>query len=175
MPSLDNLRAAQAWMQQNRDGGGTNVISAVNHAFQSCSGAKGHETVQDLSIIIISDGVFTNFSGLGRAIQEGQRTRRRKKMPEAAIGFFGIDDESHKQQIKHLVGTQAKGKYRVDEDKGLTNAGAWTADKCILGYFRLIYPEPKPEEPDAPPVTQPQKKKSTKPQAKKKPKKTKIP
>jgi len=165
MPSRDNLRLALTWMHKNKDGGGTNVVSAVNHAFQSCAGGKGNETVRDLSIIIISDGLFSYYGRLERAIQEGQRVRRRNQMNEAAIGFFGIDDQDNKYHIKRLVGKETK--------QG--NRSVWTADKCILGYFRLVYPEPEPEEADLLPL--PQKKKTTpKPSAKKtkKTKKTKV-
>jgi len=162
MPSRDNLRIAHAWMQQNEDGGGTNVVDAVRHAFTSCSGGKGNETVRDLSIIIISDGIFHTYPRLKATIKEAQRGRRRKKLEEVAIGFFGIDDGDNKDQIKNLVGKETK--------QG--DSTIWTVDTCILGYFRLVYPEP-PKEEKPPKQVQPPKKKSATPA--KKPQKAKKP
>jgi len=173
MPSRDNLRIAHAWMQQNMDGGGTNVVAAIKHAFESCSGGKGNETVDDLSIIIISDGIFHTYPRLKATIQEAQRERRRKNLDEAAIGFFGIDDEGNKDQIKSLVGEKKKQGERT----------VWVVKRCILGYFRLVYPEPEEEEkqkkaakPKAKTKTKPAPKSKGKPaKTNKKPSKTKKP
>lgn len=127
MPSRHNLDAAREWLENSRDGGGTQIIAAINQAFASCGAGEGGQSVRNLSIIIISDGDFNNFGGLQRSIDERQRERRRADLDDVAIGFFGIGvTERDDQSIRNLVGENAT--------------------RCILGYMRLRYVKPGSNE-----------------------------
>lgn len=152
MPSQDNLTLARDWLQENRDNGSTEMLPAVKHAFQSC--LKGPGQVKELSIIIISDGLINNYQDIATTIDREQRIRTDNGLPRATIGFFGIDiqNEGTSNWIRRLVG-QPAGVEHWNFDDPLPSGASWQATRCILGYFRLVYPPPDFEEllPDLPP------------------------
>jgi hypothetical protein len=97
MPSEDNLTAARAWISANLDGGSTNFIPGIRHCFNSSSGVNANlaglqrpVTVNELTILIISDGEFHDKQQASNVIAELQKHRRANNLPEAMIGFVGI-------------------------------------------------------------------------------------
>jgi Mg-chelatase subunit ChlD len=140
MPSKDNLDAANAWMWANIDDGSTEPVPALRHAFQTCSGGKGNETVRDLSIIIISDGIFgsDDYINLKTCIQVEQTARLAKNLPEAAIGMVGVDiSTSNTRSVKFLLGKNVAPPL---------SERVWEPDLGILGFYRLEYPAIKEED-----------------------------
>jgi len=143
----ENLAAANAWMQENRDGGGTNANDALLHAFQSCGGGPGNETVRQLSIIIISDGDIgvSEISALRETITSEQRARDKANLTYASIGFVGVDvTEGDNAQIKSLFGNRVTDGVPDGEE-------VWEPGLADLGYYRLIYRPIIEEEEDLPP------------------------
>lgn len=119
MPSANNLRALRDWLH-TKDGGSTEIIAAINQAFASTNGQNGAQSVRQLSIIIVSDGDFTNFAGLRAAIDRQQQVRQRAGLDRVAIGFFGIDVTNNDDaEIRATVGEGAS--------------------RCSIGYMRMIY------------------------------------
>jgi von Willebrand factor type A domain len=134
MPSKDNLDAAYSWLQANRDSGGTALLPAIHHAFNTCSGGEEDELVKDLSILIISDGAINgSYSPIELAINKHQKDREHAGLPPASIGFIGIDVRSiYDYYIKDLIGEQ------LPKDNPQSPI-RWSADLGTLGYARIVY------------------------------------
>jgi len=127
MPSLHNVQAARNWLQNNKDNGGTNITSAINQAFESTNGLQGAQRITQLSIIIVSDGDFSNFEALALAIERQQKLREENGLDRVAIGFFGIDvSPPDDTKVRALIGENAA--------------------HCILGYMNMVYGRPETEE-----------------------------
>jgi hypothetical protein len=97
MPSLDNLKAGRKWISSNLDGGSTNMTPGIRHCFDTNSGNKKNlaglkrpVTVDELTILIITDGEIQDYVTAGKAIEELQKERKAKNLAPALIGFVGI-------------------------------------------------------------------------------------
>ena len=103
MPSAENLELADEWLATHMDGGGTHVIPGLEHAFNSCSGDSdplGTQSVvvEDLTIIIISDGQFSeriepgiDGPGILATLSSLQRARVTNGLSQATVGVVGIE------------------------------------------------------------------------------------
>jgi uncharacterized protein with von Willebrand factor type A (vWA) domain len=127
MPSRDNLERASEWMAGHFDGGSTYVIPGLRHILKSCSNITDDtgpqltpgivQPVEDLTILILTDGVFTdNGAGIVGAIETLQQERVDNGLEPAAIGIIGIDVRNNAKA--HLAMTQI-------------------ANTSNLGYLRL--------------------------------------
>lgn len=88
MPSQDNLKSLEKWLEENKEGTGTNVIPAILKAFEESMNIK------DISIVIISDCDFDSGQSNGAiisTIQEQQSLRQKAGMPPVSLGIFGIE------------------------------------------------------------------------------------
>lgn len=97
MPSNDNLNIGRRWISSHLDGGGTDFRNAIQHCINSNSGIaenlaglKVPVVVEELTILVITDGEFNTRPGTDNAIALLQKSRRDKGLPEALIGFVGI-------------------------------------------------------------------------------------
>lgn len=146
MPSRDNLDAARAWLNGNRDSGSTELLPALQHAFSACA---AQNAIKDVSIIIISDGLINNYRQIAACIEEQQRAREENNLPPTTLGFFGIDiqNEATNNLVKRLVGHPVGQSSEWDADYRSEPDTVWEPTRCVLGYFRLVYP-PEPELPE---------------------------
>lgn len=148
MPSQDNLTVAYNWLQANRDSGGTSILPAINHAFRSCLGGKENEKVKELSIFIISDGEFGNYSLVKKTIELHQKRRIDAKLPLVSLGFIGVDvPRSYNLKIKNLIGEPLQAQGQDPLEPYLPTIG-WRPVLGSLGYCRIEYIIPKKKEDD---------------------------
>ena len=147
MPSAYNLQELHTWLQNNRDSSGTNMLTPINQAFDSCLGNGGYDAVDDLSIYIISDGEVSNYSAIKTAIIQHQARRIKANLNPAAIGFIGINVKpKYGFQIKELIGSAAAGSPEHMLPPGpnpqplpFDATPQYQADLGQLGYCRIEY------------------------------------
>lgn len=141
MPSLKNLNLAKLWISTNLDGGYTNVIAGLTHAFNSCNkknedlaGLKKAVSIDELTILVISDGDFyQDAKTLGRVLTRLQKERESKNLGKAIIGFVGID-----------VKLPKKGSKVEKTSYGLLST--LTKQHGALGFLRIVFIKPKEED-----------------------------
>ena len=138
MPSGDNLAAARRWINSNLDGGGTKLIQGLQHAFDSTSGVAKKDAslaglqrgvaIEELTILIITDGEVENRDAVDRVLTRLQNERKQAKLPLATIGFVGID---------------VNVPDNPSRDTGHTLMKALAKKHGRLGYMRIEFlPEP---------------------------------
>jgi Mg-chelatase subunit ChlD len=129
MPSAENLALANEWLASHMDGGGTHVIPGLNHVFHSCSGeddSLGIQsiTVEDLTIIILTDGLFSESVGPGiggmgilAAIASLQQDRIDNNLSPAVIGVIGIEiNETGQDKLCQIAGDLGFLRLDIVED-----------------------------------------------------------
>ncbi len=144
MPSADNLATARRWINSNLDGGGTKLILGLQHVFDSSSGIAKKDAslaglrksvaIEELTILVITDGEVENEEHVDRALTRLQDERKKSKLPLATIGFVGID-------------VKLPDKDDPDDETGHTLMKALAKKHGRLGYMRIEFlPEPDEEE-----------------------------
>ena len=116
MPSAENLQAARNWLISNLDAGSTLICPGISHVFASSSGQEDplglySQTVNDLTIIILTDGLFTDQmessdgSGILATLARWQKIRAESGLNEAVIGVIGINVEGRgDENLRALAG-----------------------------------------------------------------------
>jgi hypothetical protein len=139
MPSAPNLEALHQWLQSNRDSSSTNMLDAINRAFDACLGNGGYDPINDLSIYIISDGVVYDYQVIKASIIQHQAHRLKKGLESAAIGFIGVDVAPRfGLQIKNLIG------------KGIGSSESESQPPSTPQPQLQLPPKPQPPQPSPP-------------------------
>jgi len=104
-PGKPQLESAQKWLNGRGAMGGTNPVSALEDALA--------EKVDDLSIVLITDGEDFDIQAFKLAITIGQALREGNGLKRATIFVIGIGDNAHKRQHLLDVGKQEGGGMHV--------------------------------------------------------------
>jgi len=103
LPSQNAIDSAVAWVREIGSGGGTDPKLALQRAL--------HEPLDDLSIVLVSDGQWTQAPVLV-AVEAAQKWRVKNGFKRALIATFGIGTTAHGQDsMKELAEAGGGGFY----------------------------------------------------------------
>ena len=92
-PGVPQLESAQRWLTGCGASGGTNPVSALNEALA--------ENINDLTIVLITDGDDFNVPLFLQSVQAGQAARVQRGQNKAVIFVIGVGPNANQRQ--HLV------------------------------------------------------------------------
>jgi hypothetical protein len=105
-PGTPQLASAQAWLNSRGANGGTNPVSAITEALA--------ENVQDLSIVLITDGEDFDADAFKKAIADGQAARVAAKLGRAVIFVIGTGEVAKNQQhLRDVAESEGGGLYVI--------------------------------------------------------------
>ena len=104
-PGVPQLESAQNWLNSRGANGGTNPVSALTEVLA--------EDVDDLSIVIITDGEDFDVAGFKAAVKIGQALRVGREKNRAVIFVIGIGRKSAARQHLIDVGKEGLGGFFV--------------------------------------------------------------
>ncbi len=108
MPSVRNLRRAHAWLRGHI---GLNNGTAVDPAL----GLALADPREELTIILITDGIFRNEDNPIQVLRDGQRSRQERNLPPATLMVIGIGEASQNRQHLRDLGREGEGGFYVQD------------------------------------------------------------
>lgn len=82
LPDARAVRAAETWLTKVKANGSTELGSALTVALS--------DPQDDLTVIVVSDGIVTDETGTLKALKRGQEARVKRKLSKARVMCFGV-------------------------------------------------------------------------------------
>jgi len=102
LPSAKAVKAAEEWLIKQGASGGTRIVPALRMALK--------DPAKDLSIVIVTDGVFMETNdAVVEVVQELQKKRAKSKCGKAIIGVIGVG--GIRQDVLKSLGEVGEGGY----------------------------------------------------------------
>lgn len=108
MPSVPNLRRAYAWLRGHI---GLNNGTAADPALRLALA----DPREELTIILITDGIFRHEDNPLQVLRDGQQSRQERGLSPATLMVIGIGEASQNRQHLQDLGREGEGGFYVQD------------------------------------------------------------